>query len=207
MRRNLIIALFSSVLFLSVPALAQEEEFAAPDEAVEPLDIEEHADETENVTAWKGLNFGLLAVALVWFLRKPAKQYFAGRTSEIQKGIQEAAKAREEAEARAAEMDRRLAALEGEVQELRANAKREMEAEDERLRAETEQALAKLRARSEQEISATTRAASKHLRAEAARLALELARDRVMQQMTPEVSARLMHAFVDQLGERPGRNA
>jgi len=207
LRRTLVIALLSSLLFLSVATLAQEEPFGESGESVAPLDIEEHEAEEENVTAWKALNFGLLVVALVWLLRKPAKQYFAGRTSEIQKDILEATKAREEAEARAAEMERRLTDLEKEIQELRASARSEMEAEDERLRTETELALAKLRSRSEQEISATARAAGQELRAEAARLALELARGKVRQKMTPDVSSRLLHSFVDQLDEKAGRTA
>jgi len=177
-------------------------------EVDEHADIEQHdeaaahEEETGNVTAWKALNFGLLAVALIWFLGKPAKQYFAGRTSEIRKGIDEATKAREDAEARAAEMERRLANLESEIQGLRASASAEMAAEDERLRTETGLALAKLQSRSEQEIAATVRAASHQIRAEAARLALELARGKVRQQMTPEISARLMNSFVDELGRK-----
>jgi len=210
--RNLLLATTLVLLLFSFvgPSIAQEHgAIGISDEhpgETEIAEAEAHEEETGNVTAWKALNFGLLALALVWLLRKPAQQFFVNRTAGIRQGIQEATKAREEAEARAAEMEKRLANLEAEIQDLRESAKREIAAEDERLRAETEQALSKLRVRSDQEIAAATRAATQQLRAEAARLALESAKSKVRSQLTPEVSDRLMISLVDELGERSERN-
>jgi len=201
--RGLLLALLlTSLVLLVCPVMAQD------GEAVEHADTVEHAEEAEhdNVTAWKALNFGLLALVLGYFLRKPAKQYFSGRTAEIRQGIHEAAKLREEAEVRAAEMERRLANLETEIRELRASARDEMVAEEERLRAGTEQALSRLRERSQQEIASATRAARQQLRTEAAQLALGLARGIVRERMTPEVTAGLMTFFVDEVGNSARRN-
>ena len=59
---------------------------------------------------WKWANFALLAGGLGYLISKHAGPFFRSRTEEIQKGIQDAAKVRAEAEARAAadrEQDRK----------------------------------------------------------------------------------------------------
>ena len=182
MKRALTILL--AVLLLCVPVLAADE----------------HAEDGHsNVTFWKAVNFTLLFGALFWLLRKPAKKFFASRSVEIREGIEEANKAREEAEERAAEMDRRLGNLEQEIEKLRENARREMAAEDARLQAQTERSMARMQAAAEQEITSASNQARKQLRAHSAELAMELAREKVRQRMTPEVADSLMAAFAGDL--------
>ena len=157
---------------------------------------EGHGDEGhDSITPWKALNFALLAGVLIYLLRKPARNFFVSRTAEIREGIDEATRSRGEAETRAAEMDRRLANLSTEVESLRQSARQEMEAEDARTRAATEQALARMQSQAGQEVESATSVARKQLRAYSAELALELARQKIQARMTPEVAGRLLDDF------------
>ena len=213
MTRLLLPCLMVLALACAVPAWAQDlpPELMAEEEAAhgEEAAHEEHGEEGEhdNVTAWKALNFVLLAGALIYLLRKPAGRYFASRTEGIRKGIDEATAARQDAEARAAEMERRLQGLEAEIAQLRVKAREEMAAEEERLRAESVQALARIRERAGQEILSTTSHARNELRAEAARLALEMAEQQVRERMTPEVASGLVSSFVNDLARLQGRTS
>ena len=184
MRRVLTVLL--AALLLCVPALAAE-------------------DGHSNVTLWKAVNFAILFGLLYWLLRKPARKYFASRSAQIREGIDEANKAREEAEERAAEMERRLGNLEQEIEKLRENARQEMAAEDARLQAETERSMARMQKLAEQEIASASNQARKQLRAYSAELATELAREKVRQRMTPEVADSLMKAFAGNLRDASTR--
>lgn len=215
MTRLLLASLMALALVCVVPAWAQDtghlpEQVAQAEDSGHASEAshEEHGEgEGDNVTAWKALNFVLLAGALVYLLRKPARAFFRSRTEDIRKGIDEATAAREAAEARAAEMDRRLQGLEAEISQLRVKAREEMAAEEERLRAESAQALARIRERGGQEILSTTSHARNELRAEAARLALELAEQKVRERMTPEVASGLVSSFVNDFARTQGRTS
>jgi len=226
MTRFLLVSLMALALACAVPSSAQEtglvpELTAQPEQAAqvpEASPVEEggfegyeaeisHEEEGGNVTLWKTLNFVLLAAGLIFLLRKPARQFFASRTEDIRKGIDEATAARKDAEARAADMERRLQGLETEIAQLREKAREEMAAEEERLRAESAHALARIRERAGQEILSTTSHARNELRAEAARLALELAEQNVRGRMTPEVASGLLNSFVNDLARIQGRTS
>ena len=68
----------------------------------------------------------------------------------IRRGIEEADCLRREAEQRVAEIEQRLRSLEGEVETLRAKAREEMTAENDRLQRETQDHLTKIRQQAEQ---------------------------------------------------------
>ena len=149
-----------------------------------------------NVDLWKTFNFTLLALGLGWLLKKFAGPYFRSRTKEIQQGIVEARRLKEEAEAKSAEMVERMSGLDAEITALRDSAKEEIGAEESRLKAETGQAAERMKANAEQEISSAAKQAKNDLRAYAAGLALELARQKARERMTPEVESGLIEAVI-----------
>ncbi len=156
-------------------------------------------------TLWKSLNFAVLAAGLGYLIHKAGRPYLRSRTREIQRDIAEAARVRQEAEARAAEMDRRLGNLAAEIEDLRAEARRQMEREEQRLKAETERQIARLEQSAELEIASAAKRARQELQAHAAQLALELARKKIRQRMTPEIAAGLIDSFVENLDRAAGR--
>lgn len=158
-----------------------------------------------NPTLWKALNFLVLAAGLGYLLRRAVRPYFAARTEAIRREIAEAARLREEAEARSAETDRRLANLNAEIERLRAEARREMDEEERRLKAESERAIARLQTSAELEIAALTKRARQELKAYAAELALQMAREKIRRRMSPEVAHALVEGFVHNLDRHPRR--
>lgn len=159
-----------------------------------------------NPTLWKSLNFLVLAAGFGYLVQKALRPYFASRTRSIQREIAEAARLRAEAEARAAETDRRLANLSAEIDRLRAEARREMEQEERRLKAESERAIARMQSSAELEIASLTKRSRQELKAYAAELALKLAREKIRRRMTPEVAHALVDGFLHSLDRHPRRS-
>jgi F-type H+-transporting ATPase subunit b len=155
---------------------------------------------------WKWINFALLVGIFAYFLYKKAGGFFRTRTGEIVRDLKEAARQKTEAEARYAEIDRRLASLGAEIEALRGKAREESAAEHERLRRDTERDLAKIQAQAEQEIAAASKAARQALRAYSAELAVELAQEKLQARITPESDDALVRSMLAQIGRgRPER--
>lgn len=160
---------------------------------------EEGGHGNESVQTWKLVNFGLLAVGLGWVIAKNAGPFFRGRTETIRQAIDEARQIRADAEARAAEIDRRLASLGSEIEKMSASAREEMSAESSRIQEETRRLSARLQAQAEQEIASAGKNAEAELHAHAARLALDLAEKKVRARMTPDLQGSLVERFVASL--------
>jgi F-type H+-transporting ATPase subunit b len=145
---------------------------------------------------WKWANFGLLAAALGFLAGKQAPGFFRSRTEDIQQGIAEATRLKEEAEARLAEVRLQLKNLEAQIADLRQRAQQEMAVEAERIRQETLDQSAKIQALSAQEMAAAVKSARSQLKAYAAELALELAERKIRARISPSDDARLVDDFV-----------
>jgi F-type H+-transporting ATPase subunit b len=148
---------------------------------------------------WKWANFLILAAGLGYLIRKHAPAFFQQRSQEIQQGISEATKTKQEAEARAAAIERRLASLESEIAKLRASAHQEIAAEGGRISRETVHRLQRIQAQSAREIELMSRAASAELRKYSAELALDLAQQRIRSRMTKETQDSLADKFLQDL--------
>ncbi len=156
----------------------------------------------DNTTLWKLLNFAILAVALGYVIYKKGGGFFAARSAEIQRGLVEAANAKADAEARYAEMERRLKHLGLEVANLRQRAREESAAESARAREETERHLKAIQAQAEQEIRAAANSARQQLRAYSAELAIGLAAAKIKERLTPETDKAIVDAMIGEIGNR-----
>ena len=158
---------------------------------------------------WKWANFLILAGALGYVIKKKAPAFFSARDAEIQKNIAAARKMKEEAEARMAEVERRLAGIDADIHALRESARAEAAAEAERMRSETDRALAKIQTHAQMEIEAAVQSARLQLKIYAGQLATGLARDKVLARLTPQTQDKLVGLFVDGLRaeERQGGSA
>jgi F-type H+-transporting ATPase subunit b len=154
---------------------------------------------------WKWANFVVLAGALGYMVAKNAGPFFSARSQQIRKDMVEAQEARQQAEARAADVDRRLASLESEIAALRADSQKEAQSERERLAQQTAADLAKIQAHAEQEIVAAGKAARSDLKRFSAELAIELAEHRIRSRMTPETQEALVRGFVHDLEPNASR--
>jgi F-type H+-transporting ATPase subunit b len=158
---------------------------------------------------WKWANFAILAGGLGYLISKHSPVWFAQRSREIEESLLAAAKAKQDAEARAAGIEKRLAGLDREIEALRQSAHAETAAEGERLRQETERHLQRIRQQGGQEIELMISAARADLRKYTALLALELAEQRIHSRMTKDVQEELVDGFLQDLRTRvkPGVTA
>src|ERR1022692_610747 len=101
----------------------------------------------------KWANFLLLAGVLGYFIGKNAGPFFAARSAGIRKDMDESLRQREQAEAKAADVDRRLANLEEDIAALRGRSETEAQAETERMAQHTADEIAKIQAHAEREIA------------------------------------------------------
>jgi len=150
-------------------------------------------------TLWKWANFAILAGGLGWLISKNAGPYFRSRSEEIRHGIEEAAKTRADAEARAAEIERRLSNLAVDVEQIRSQSREEIAREGERIRAETEAQIRKIQAQAENEIQSATKRATHELKAFSARLAIESAEGQIRNRLTGPAQDELANGFIAEL--------
>jgi len=152
---------------------------------------------------WAWANFAILAGALGYLVVNKGGPWFRSRSFAIRKGIAEAEEIRRSAEAGVAEVDRRLAGLQTEIERLRANSRREQSAEAERIRQHTAADLARIQEHAAREIDSAGKAARLELKRYAAQLAVDLAEQKIRRQMTPEVQAALIERFGQDLDRSP----
>jgi len=147
------------------------------------------------------LNVCVLLFVLVRYAGKPVQEFFLQRSQGIRRKIEAAEQNLEQARAEMAHFRERLDHFENEANELVADAARSAEAEKaaalERARATAEHIREEAGRLADQEI-ARGRA---ELRAETSRLAVELAAEILRENLTPEDDRRLLHEYIDGIGE------
>jgi F-type H+-transporting ATPase subunit b len=144
------------------------------------------------------LNFAVLALLLLWAVMKSVPKMFRDRSSAIQKELTDARSATEEASVRLSGVEDRLAKLDGQIAEMKANAEKDAAAEEQRLKASAEDEKNKILATAEQEIASLTQAAQRQLQQFAAGLAIEQAAKRLV--ISAETDRLLVRNFAERLG-------
>jgi len=179
------------------PLAAQEHE-GKPEAAGAATEKEESFAEKHELEL-KIANFVILAGILGYFIGKNAGPFFAARTAGIRKDMDESLRQSQDAQARAAEVDQRLARLETEIAALRAEGEAEIKAEGERMARQMTEEIAKIQAHAAQEIASAGKAARMELKRYSAELAMNLAEQKVRARITPEAQNALVEGFVQNL--------
>jgi F-type H+-transporting ATPase subunit b len=193
------------VLFAAAHAPAAQEPAAekAAERAAEPPSQGEHG----GLELWKWANFAVLAGALGYLVAKNAGPFFTARSRQIRRDMIEAEELRKQAEARAADVDRRLASLDAEIAALRADSQRETQSETERLSRYVTAEMAKVQAHAQQEIVAAGRAARLDLKRHSAKLAVALAEQKIRARMGSTTQEILVQNFVRKLAPPAARTS
>ena len=195
MRRLAVVTVALGLAFAGSTVLAQEHEGAEKKSGAEKE--ESFAEKHELELKWA--NFLLLAGLLGYTLGKNAGPFFATRSAGIRRDMDESLRQRKEAEAKAAEVDRRLANLEKDIAALRGQSETEAKVETERTAQQTAAEIVKIQAHAEQEIASAGKAARMALKRYAAELAVGLAEQKVRARMTPDTEDALVQGFVRNL--------
>ncbi len=161
------------------------------------------ADHPESIwiTLARIANFVLLAAGLVYFLKSPAAAYLASRSTQIRHDLVTAAQMREAASAQLAEITQKMQALPAELEALKRQGAEDVRAEQARITqaaaAERERLLEQMR----REIDMRMRVARRDLTEHAARLAVNVAEERIKRVITPDDQLRLIDRYAAQLKE------
>jgi F0F1-type ATP synthase membrane subunit b/b' len=166
-----------------------------------------HAQEATNqqggTNTFKWIHFVVVAAAFYWVFWKLLPPKFHAKADSISSAIAKATAAKAEAERQLAEATAKLASLEHEVAQFRAQAQKDVAAELERLRGMIKVDADKIGVAARAEIEAAERAARVELKVLAAKLAMDRAESLVSKEMTPALQQSMLNQFVQSLQGRP----
>jgi F-type H+-transporting ATPase subunit b len=147
----------------------------------------------------KAVNFAILAGVLIYFLNTPLTEYLGSRIAKVRQDLVAAAETREAATRQLAEIERRLAALPGELESLKARGAEEITAERERIRQAAQAERERLLAHARREIDLRLRVARRELVEHGAALAVSIAAERIKRSITADDQARLVDRYTSQV--------
>jgi len=124
-------------------------------------------------------NFAVIVILLVWAIRKTVPGVMSARNESIQRALEEARKASQEAGQRLTDIENRLRQMDVEIGRMQASAEKEAEAEEVRIKKAAEDELRKVVQAAEQEIAAAAKQIRRELSVHTADLALALARKQI----------------------------
>jgi F-type H+-transporting ATPase subunit b len=205
------LVLLLALLFIATPAFAQppSPSDAAPGVAAQPVEHEDdHAEAEEHHSVWAGLlwptvNFAILFGGLWYFLKTPLANYLRDRHTAIRKELVEAANVTATASAQLAEVERKLQALPGEIDGLRQRGAEEIASEEARIAALAAAERDRLLEQTRREIDLQVRLAKRELVEHAANLSVQIAAERIEQQITPADHERLVDRYLNDVKGRP----
>ena len=151
---------------------------------------------------WKSANLVVFFGLLAWLLARPLSKFFRARRDQIGSQLEEATFHQQEAERLRAEMEQRIAALAGEIAELKDRLRREGEREREALERQGEAEAARLLSQLDLEASRRVHEARRQLASEAASVAAELALELLERELTSEDRERIFRATLERMTAR-----
>jgi len=177
----------------AAPAAAHD-----PANQPEPAKAAEHGRGAIDVVA-RIVNFAILAGTLFYVLRSPVRTYLRDRSTTIRQDLVTAAQMKEQAAAQLEEIDRKMKALPGELEALRAQGAQEIAAEEARIQAAAAAERDRLLDQARREIDLQVKIAERDLLNHAADLAIGVASERIAKSITDEDQKRLVDRYVQLL--------
>lgn len=150
---------------------------------------------------WRCVNFAVMVGLLGYFVSKPIRNGLQNRRTDIEKALADATAAREAAEAKAHEYQEKLAKAAAEIDTIYAAIRREGELERDKILASSKEMAAKIEQEADAKASSAVARARLELRAEAARLAVELAEELLAKNVTAADQKRLVDEYMQKVGE------
>jgi F-type H+-transporting ATPase subunit b len=148
------------------------------------------------------VNFGIIAFVLVYYTRKPIRDFFAARTAEIAKSMQDSKESRERAAAALEEMERKVKDLAAETERLIADARSRGEKDRQALIEEGGKVAQDVQAQVKQGIEIEMQKAKAALAVEASLLSLELAEGRIKENIGSQDHDRIVKEYIANVGGR-----
>lgn len=145
------------------------------------------------------INFAVLVGVLVYFARKPLVGAIRNSIESVRTLLKDAEESRRASEAHMKESEEKLAGVDKEISDLLKAARKEGEAERERILSEASMAVEKLKVEAAMAIDLELKKAQDVLRKEAADAAVALAEEIIGKNVTPEDQARFVTEYLEKL--------
>src|SRR5262247_4032936 len=149
----------------------------------------------------KLVNLVIFLTILYLLLRKPTREFFRQRLASVRETLDRAAREKQEATAKMAELDARLNRLDADLREIGAQSDREAAAERARMGAEAKRDAERVREMAAREVEAAKLVALADLRAFTATTAVDLAEQMIRREMTPADDAKLVARVGEEMGK------
>lgn len=144
-------------------------------------------------------NFLILAAALIYFARKPVVEGIRSSIETVRTMLAEAEEARKLAESHMKEAEERLAGIDKEISDLITNAREEGRVEKERILAEAEDAVEKLKRDAVVTFDLELKKAQDVLKTEVAEMAVSLAEEIINKEISSEDQGRFVNDYIEKL--------
>jgi F-type H+-transporting ATPase subunit b len=169
----------------------------------------EHAGAShEGEPFWKTgariFNFAILAGVLVYFLRSPFKAFLEARSAQIRSALVNAARMRQEAAERIAEVERRMRALPDDLEALKERGHGDIAAEQKRIREVAEAERRRLLEQARRQIDLRLRIAERELTSHAADRLVAIAAERIRKTINEQDQIRLVERYLSQVSVARG---
>ena len=146
------------------------------------------------------LTFAIFAFILVKLLKNPVKNLLTNRTAEIEKAINDAVKAKQDAENELNNYKSKLKDMEKELEEMKEKAMKATEAEKAEIIEDAEKTIEKLKSFTENMIESELKQAKENLRKEALMLSLKIAEERLSNELKGDVQNKLLKEYINKIG-------
>lgn len=173
---------------------------AATEPAAAPHEDEHHGPGAAPVL----VNFALYVGILVFLLRKPVAAFFRQRREGITGALEAAEIAQRSAQARLDEAEAKLAGLDAQVEQILSTARAHAETERAQILDKARTDVARVLAQAEAQVGDMEAAAVRRLRAAAAELAVDLARELVEKNLQPKDRDEIFNRTLTRLQKTAG---
>jgi F-type H+-transporting ATPase subunit b len=163
-----------------------------------------HSEEITFMGDWfpRLVNFAIISAVLVFFLRKPTRDFFKNRTADIERSLRESQEARDKAVAALADMERRIRELEAETKSLIAEAQVRGEKDKQALVDEGRKAAKDIAEQVKTGIEIEVAKAKADLAVEASLLAVDLAEGKIKSSISKQDHERIVKDYIANVGGR-----
>jgi F-type H+-transporting ATPase subunit b len=155
------------------------------------------SEESPTQTIFKWVNLLLLLGAVVYLMKKPAREFFETRKNEISSGLDRAKAAQEESARRMAEIEKKLTRLSSEIAAMQKQADSESSSERENIIAETKREMERIVDQSRQEIDRIAHSIERDIKGRIADAVIDRASHTLATQMTQDDQKRIVVRFLD----------
>ncbi|OCC15788.1 ATP synthase F0 sector subunit b [Dissulfuribacter thermophilus] len=148
---------------------------------------------------WHTLNFALLVVILVKFLKAPIANALKSRTEDIEKAFAELEEKKKEAERKYAEYEKKLSTMDKEAERILSSFIQQGEAEKQKIIEQARQSAERIKAQAELYVQQELQKARHELQREVAEIAVKMAEDIIRKNLNEQDHHRLISEYLEKV--------